>query len=154
MDRAGGARGRRAAGLLVPQDGVLVVELQLLHRSAAGLLSTAVPVFHNLKCFLHFSISETQTHESGLNETCARVEQYSHLNSTYLRVSTCLAEASKEGNCASLNISGGPWLMVRLVVVSRAPGGRYTPAGFASGTSSSSAARENPSEKQLISQQS
>lgn len=62
------------------------------------------------------------------------------VNSAYLRVSTCLAVASKEGNCVSLKISGGPWLGPRLVVVSRAPGGRYTPAGFASGTSTFSTA--------------
>lgn len=41
-----------------------------------------------------------------------------------LRVSTCLAVESREGNCASLKISGGPWLGPRLVVDSRAPGGR------------------------------
>lgn len=60
------------------------------------------------------------------------------LNSAYLRVSTCLAVAIREGNCVSLKISGGPWVAVRLLVVSRAPGGRYTPEGFDSGSSSSS----------------
>lgn len=59
-DRAEGAKGRRGAALLIPQDGVLVVKLQLLHRSATTLLSTTVPVFHNLEGLLHFSISETQ----------------------------------------------------------------------------------------------
>lgn len=56
QDRAGGARGRRDAALLIPQDGVLVVELQVLHRSATGLLSATVPVFHNLEGLLHFSV--------------------------------------------------------------------------------------------------
>lgn len=57
LDRAEGAGGRwRGAALLVPQDGVLVVELQLLHRSAAGLLSATVPSFHHLKGLLHFSV--------------------------------------------------------------------------------------------------
>lgn len=52
-----GLGGRRGAALLIPQDGVLVVELQVLHRgSAAGLLSTAVPMFHHLKGLLHFSV--------------------------------------------------------------------------------------------------
>lgn len=57
QDRAEGAGGRRGAALLIPQDGVLVVKLQMLHRGAtAGLLSTAVPVFHHLKGLLHFSV--------------------------------------------------------------------------------------------------
>lgn len=59
-DRAGGAKGRRGAALLIPQDGVLVVKLQVLHRSATALLSTTVPVFHNLKGLLHFSVPKTQ----------------------------------------------------------------------------------------------
>ena len=48
------------ADLLIPQDGVLVVKLQLLHRSAAGFVSTAVPVFHHLKGLLHFSVPKTK----------------------------------------------------------------------------------------------
>lgn len=55
----------------------------------------------------------------------------------------CLAVADRDGNCASLKISGGAWLWTRLVVVSRAPGGRYTPEVFASGTSSSSGRTPN-----------
>lgn len=43
--------------LLVPQDGVLVVKLQLLHRGTTTcLLSTTVPVSHHLKGLLHFSV--------------------------------------------------------------------------------------------------
>lgn len=57
-----GPGGRRGAALLIPQDGVLVVKLQvLLHRAATALLSTTVPVFHDLEGLLHFSVPETQT---------------------------------------------------------------------------------------------
>lgn len=60
-DRAEGARGRGGgAALLIPQDGVLVVKLQLLHRRATSLLSTTIPVFHNLKRLLYFSVPEEQ----------------------------------------------------------------------------------------------
>lgn len=61
-DCAGGGMGQGVgnAALLVPQDGVLVVELQVLHGGAAGLFSAAVFVFHNLKGLLHFSVSEIQ----------------------------------------------------------------------------------------------
>lgn len=69
------------------------------------------------------------------------------IGSTHLRVSTCLAVASRDGNCVSLKISGGPWVCTRLVVVSRAPGGRYTPAGFDSGTSSSSTIKNKNKKK-------
>lgn len=129
--------------LLVPQDGVLVVKLQLLHRGGtAGLLSTTVPVFHHLKGLLHFSVPETWTRITQnylqQNMYTAVFNQKQSLNSTYLRVSTCLEVAISEGNCVSLKISGGPWVGPRLVVVSRAPGGRYTPEGFDSGSSTSS----------------
>lgn len=56
QDCAGGARGPRGAPLLIPQDGVLVVKLQVLHGRTAGLLSTTVPVFHHLKGLLHLSV--------------------------------------------------------------------------------------------------
>lgn len=69
QDRAGGARGQRDAALLIPQDGVLVVELQVLHRSATGLLSATVPVFHNLEGLLHFSVPETQTSGHSRSES-------------------------------------------------------------------------------------
>lgn len=51
-----GARGQTREALLVPQDGVLVVELQLLHRCSTCVLSAAVPVFHHLKGFLQFPV--------------------------------------------------------------------------------------------------
>lgn len=73
-DRAEGARGQRGAALLIPQDGVLVVKLQLLHRSTATLLSTTAPVFHNLEGLLHFSIPETQTD----SQTAASRQPHSH----------------------------------------------------------------------------
>lgn len=49
----------RAELLLVPQDGVLVVELQVLHGGARGLLPAAVPVLNHLERLLHFFISAT-----------------------------------------------------------------------------------------------
>lgn len=137
-DRAEGARGRRGAALLIPQDGVLVIKLQLLHRSSTALLSATVPVFHNLKGLLHFSVPEKQPCMGSVTMQLLNYIKLLPIGSTHLRVSTCLAVASRDGNCVSLKISGGPWVCTRLVVVSRAPGGRYTPAGFDSGASSSS----------------
>lgn len=124
QDRAGGARGRREAALLVPQDGVLVVELQVLHGSAAGFFPTTTLVFHDLKGLLHFSVPERQD-GSSIRTTSTSQANSSSWTLAYLRVSTCLAVDSREGNCASLKISGGPWLGPRLlgVPVSRAPGG-------------------------------
>ena len=69
----------------------------------------------------------------------ASAECAARCKGSYLRVSTCLDVAIREGNWVSLQISGGPWAGPRLLLVSRAPGGRYTPLGFDSGTSSSSA---------------
>lgn len=46
------------APLLVPQDGVLVVELQMLHRCSTSVFSATVPVFYHLEGFLHFSVPE------------------------------------------------------------------------------------------------
>lgn len=54
-------QGTEGAALLIPQDGVLVVKLQVLHRSTTGLLSTTVPVFHNFKGLLNFSVPKGQT---------------------------------------------------------------------------------------------
>lgn len=52
----GGGVGWREAALLIPQDGVLVVQLQMLHSRSAALLSAAVLVLDHLKGLLHFSV--------------------------------------------------------------------------------------------------
>lgn len=46
---------------------------------------------------------------------------------TYFRLSTSLAVDCSEGNCVSLQISGGPCCALRGRPPSLAPGGRYTP---------------------------
>lgn len=110
------------------------------------------PLVSSLPRFLCFTTSKVFSISRSLKQRWAPLQSNnskasasSHLQGlllggTYLRVSTCLAVASRDGNCASLKISGGAWLCVRLVVVSRAPGGRYTPGGFESSTSTSSKA--------------
>ena len=136
-------------GLLGPQDGILVVKLQLLHRSTPPLLSAAGLVLHHLEGLLHFSIpaNKTRVHQHMCQPIFIKPRQHlCRLHrcrlDTYLRVSMCLEVAPREGNCVSLKISGGPWVGPRLLVVSLAPGGRYTPEGLDSGTSTSSAGGE------------
>lgn len=40
----------------------------MLHRSTTGLLSTTIPVFHNLKGLLNFSIPETETSAASVKQ--------------------------------------------------------------------------------------
>lgn len=77
-DGAEGARGWRGAALLIPQDGVLVIKLQLLHRSSTALLSATIPVFHNLKGLLHFSVPETQPCTGSVMLRLETVSNYYH----------------------------------------------------------------------------
>lgn len=87
-----------------------------------------------------YSLIQTEPSVSLLTNKCPP-GKYPHTCAvcvSYLRVSTCLAEDCSEGNWVSLKISGGPAVGPLLVLVRRAPGGRYTPVGFDSGTSGSS----------------
>lgn len=134
--------GRGWAGPCWRGQGTEGVQLYLSPRMAYWLSSCncciEAPLFSSLprfRCFTTskvFSISLSLKRRHGTSRSnCGkpstsqpRRARLFSLNSTYLRVSTCLAVASREGNCASLKISGGAWLCTRLVVVSRAPGGR------------------------------
>lgn len=113
----------------------------------------AVPPVSSLPRFLCFTTSKVFSISLSLKRDALQsdgniLDQLLSLNATYLRVSTCLEVAIREGNCVSLKISGGPWVAPLLVVVSRAPGGRYTPAGFDSGSSTSSVIKNDVSLKE------
>lgn len=56
--------------LLVPQDGVLVTELQLLQGGpTAAFLSATVLVLHHLKGLLHLPVSETRALDLLIKQT-------------------------------------------------------------------------------------
>lgn len=128
--------------------GILYLSPRMAYWLSSCRCCIEAPPVSSLPRFLCFTTSKVfsislSLKQSDVRQTTARLwpshsPTISCLGRTYLRVSTCLAVESRDGNCASLKISGGAWLFTRLVVVSRAPGGRYTPGIFISGDTSSS----------------